>query len=232
MCTCITDRVTAQPQCTVMRQPFCFTHLQSPRTPEQPCLPSRGMQSLCSSLWPSPPVSCNKIPPWEDNVHAAHRWCTCQNFEFYCGEQLAARGGQSLTSNSDHPSQGPLQKPAISLKREYNKFMKLCATGQMGCVSLTQLNSSTQNHLPFSSGWLIIAVTPVSLCHICQITVKNITYMISQHKIWFAIMKMLRIPIKRQVDSRTEQTSQTQGSYYSEILIRNYFFSNFLVSVC
>lgn len=143
-------RVPAQPKRAVIGQPFGFTHLQSSGTSEQPCSPSRGTQSPCSSLWPSLSASFNKAPPQEDNVYAAHCRGTRQNFVFYCGEQLAARGGQSLTSDPDHPSQGPLQRPATSLKRDCKGFTKLGATGQMGCVSLTRLTSGTQNHLPFS----------------------------------------------------------------------------------
>lgn len=36
-----------------------------------------------------------------------------------------------LTSKSDHPLQGSLQKSTISIRSEYNRYIKLCATGQM-----------------------------------------------------------------------------------------------------
>lgn len=121
--------------------------------------------------------------------------------------------GILLTGRSDHPLQGLLQNPAISVKREYNRFIKLCYKTDGVCVTHA-VNNAQRNLSHFPEDFRPpTAVTQVSLCHICQTTVKNTSCLTSQ--IQFIITRMLGIPIKRQVDTHTkEQPSQTQGSYY------------------
>lgn len=96
-------------------QPFSFTLLQS--SPQQLCLPSHGTQSLCFPLWPS----CTSA--WVRSHlgrtgQTQHTTGALSDCHVLLQRTIHSSRGILLTGRSDHPFQGLLQKPAISIRRE------------------------------------------------------------------------------------------------------------------
>lgn len=105
-------------------------------------------RTACASLSGHPCISALINFHLRRTTYTQHTKVHRQNFMVYCSEWFAARGGCSPAGKSDHPLRGPIQKSATSIKTECNRFIKLSATGQMGCASLARLPSGIQNHFP------------------------------------------------------------------------------------
>lgn len=149
------------------RATFRFHSLAITVNSQQPCLLSRGRQSLCCSLWWS---------AWTQfHLRRTMHSQACQNSMLYCSEQFTTPGGCSPTGESDHPLQKPLQERDISPQKEYNRFYNPVLQDRWVCIPHT----TNFRHTESSPIFLRMAfrphtaVTDVSLSRICQITVKN-----------------------------------------------------------